>query len=77
MKVFTWFGALLAPELMIMYAAIDFLYASAIVKRSNEAFAAKREQSSKKAGPPNEQADAPEDEDTELRSWSLIQGFCI
>lgn len=77
MKTFTWFGALLAPELMIIYAAIDFHYASAIAKRCNQAFAAKRAQSSKEVGPQKEQADAPEDDEIELQSWSLIQGFCI
>lgn len=79
-RVFAWFGALLAPELMIIYAAVDFHYARVIVKRCNDAFAAKKTQGSKDAGQQKEQVHASEDEvheNADRRPWSMIQGFCI
>jgi hypothetical protein len=82
-KGLAWFGVILAPEVMALYAATDVCYARKLVARCNNSFVATRkkekdaEKGEPEAGSRQLSEVEVEVEDENDRPWTLIQGFCI
>ncbi|KAJ5679719.1 hypothetical protein N7462_007963 [Penicillium macrosclerotiorum] len=79
MKGLSWFGALLAPEVMIIIAAIDVHYARAIIERCNKAFEAEGNYT----GIPKTEIEQAQISEAEMNAnkrslpWTMAHGFCI